>query len=83
MLDFKEIVDEIFHYSKYGKKENRTNEEKNKHDKAGLQYHDTIHHYQPAYQICLLACTILQQSLTKIISFNVWKGRKLDKYREE
>ena len=24
---------------------------KNNHEKAGLQYHDTIHHYKPAYQI--------------------------------
>ena len=45
-----EIFDEKFHYSKYGKKENWTNTEKNKHEKAGLQSHDTIHHYQPAYQ---------------------------------
>ena len=27
---------------------------KNKHEKAGSQSHDTIHHYQPAYQIGLL-----------------------------
>ena len=46
-----EIFDEKFHHSKYGKKENRTNTGKNKHEKAGSQSHDTIHHYQPAYQI--------------------------------
>ena len=39
--------------SKYGKNENGTNAWKNKHEKAGSQSHDTIHHYQPAYQICL------------------------------
>ena len=49
--DFTEIFDEKFHYSKYGKKENRTNTEKNKHEEAGSQSHDTIHHYQPAYKI--------------------------------
>ena len=38
------------HYSKYVKKENPTNMVKNKHE-AGLQSHNTIHHYQPAYQI--------------------------------
>ena len=48
--DFTENFDEKFDYSKYGKKENWTNTEKNKHEKAGLQSHDTIHHYQPAYQ---------------------------------
>ena len=52
--DFTEIFDGNFHYSKYEKKENRTNTEKNKHEKAGLQSHDTIHHYQSAYQIWLL-----------------------------
>ena len=35
-------------------KENRINTGKNKHEKAGLQSHDTIHHYQPAYHIGLL-----------------------------
>ena len=49
--DFTEIFDKIFHGLKYGKKENWTNAGKNKHEKAGLQSHDTIHHYQPAYQI--------------------------------
>ena len=34
-----------------GRKENRTNTGKNKQEKAGLQSHDTIHHYQSAYQI--------------------------------
>ena len=48
---FTEIFDKKFHHSKYGKKENRTNTGKNKHEKASLQSHDTIHHYQPAYQI--------------------------------
>ena len=50
---FNEIFDEKFHYSKYGKKENRTNAGKNKHKKAGLQSHitiHTIHHYHPAYK---------------------------------
>ena len=46
-----EIFDEKIHYSKYGKKENQTNTGKNKHEKAGSQSHDTIHHNQPAYQI--------------------------------
>ena len=49
--DFTEIFDEKFHYSKYGKKENRINTEKNKHEISGLQSQGTIHHYQPAYQI--------------------------------
>ena len=51
LQDFTEIFDEKFNYSKYGKKENRINMEKNKHEKAGLQSHDTIRHYQPTYQI--------------------------------
>ena len=46
---FTEILDKKFHYSKYGKKENRTNTEEIKHEKAGLQSHDIIHHYQLAY----------------------------------
>ena len=50
LQDFTEIFDEKFHYSKYGKKENWTNTEKNKQEKAALQSHDTIHHYQPANQ---------------------------------
>ena len=48
---FREIFDEIFHHSKDGKKENWTNTGKIKQEKAGSQSHDTIHHYQPAYQI--------------------------------
>ena len=48
---FTEMFDEKNHYSKYGKKENGTNTEKNKQGKAGSQFHNTIHHYQPAYQI--------------------------------
>ena len=48
---FTEIFDEKFHHSKYGKKENWTNTGKNKQEKAGSQSHDTIHHYQFAYQI--------------------------------
>ena len=48
---FTEIFDEKFHYLKYGKKRYRTNKGKNKYEKAGLQSHDTIHHYQPAYHI--------------------------------
>ena len=62
---FTEIFDKKFHYSKLGKKENWTNTGKNKHEKAGSQSHNTIHHYQPAYQIWLQACTISQKSLTK------------------
>ena len=46
-----EIFEEKCHHSKYGKKENRINTGKNKHEKAGLQSYDTVHHYQPAYQI--------------------------------
>ena len=48
---FTEIFDNKFHQSKYGKKENQTNAGKNKHEKAGSQFHHIIHHYQPAYQI--------------------------------
>ena len=48
---FREIFDEKFHHSKYGKKDNWTNTGKNKQEKAGSQSHDTIHHFQPAYQI--------------------------------
>ena len=49
--DFIEIFDEKFHHLKYGKTEIWTNTGKNKQEKASLQSHDTIHHYQPAYQI--------------------------------
>ena len=45
------IFDEKFHHSKYGKKENWTNTGKDKHEKAGSQSHDTIHHYHLAYRI--------------------------------
>ena len=38
--------DEKLHYSKAIKKENLTNTGKNKHEKAGSQFHDTIHHYK-------------------------------------
>ena len=48
---FTEIFDEKFHHSKYGKKENWTNTGKNKQEMAGLQSHNTIHHYQLAHQI--------------------------------
>ena len=48
---FTEIFDEKFLHSKYGKKENWTNTGKNKQEKAGSQSHDTLHYYQPAYQI--------------------------------
>ena len=48
---FTEIFDKIFHHSKNGKKENWANTWKNKQEKAGSQSHNTIHHYQPAYQI--------------------------------
>ena len=46
-----EIFDEKFHHLKYKKKENWINTGKNKQEKAGSQSNDTIHHYQPAYQI--------------------------------
>ena len=49
LQSFTEVFDENFHYSKYGKKENWTNAGKNKHEKAGSQSHNTIHHYDPAY----------------------------------
>ena len=48
---FTEILDEKFHHLKYGKKEKWTYTGKNKQEKTGLQSHDIIHHYQPAYQI--------------------------------
>ena len=48
---YTEIFEEKFHHSKYGKKENWINTGKNKQEKAGLQSHDTIHHYQLAHQI--------------------------------
>ena len=48
---FKEIFDEKFHHSKYGKKDNWTNTGQNKQEKAGSQSHDTLYHYQSAYQI--------------------------------
>ena len=48
---FTAIFDEKFHYSKYGKEENWTNTEKNKNQKVSSQSHNTIYHYQPAYQI--------------------------------
>ena len=48
---FTEIIDENFHHSKYGNKENWTNTGKNNQEKASSQSHDTIHNYQPAYQI--------------------------------
>ena len=48
---FTEIFDEKFLHSKYGKKENWTNTGKNKQEKTGSQSHDTLHHYQLAYQI--------------------------------
>ena len=53
LYSFTKIFDEKFKHSKYGKKENRTNTGKNK-EKAGSQSHDTMHHYQPAYQIWFL-----------------------------
>ena len=48
---FTEIFDEKFLHSKYAKKENWTKTGNNKQEMAGSQSHDTIHHYQPAYQI--------------------------------
>ena len=50
---FTEIFTE-FQYLKYGKRENWTNTGNNKHEKAGSKSHETIHHYQLAYQILLL-----------------------------
>ena len=35
LQSFTDICDEKFHYIKYGKKENRINTGKNKHEKAG------------------------------------------------
>ena len=48
---YTEILDEKFHHSKYGKKENWTNKGKNKQEKAGLQSHNTACHHQSVYQI--------------------------------
>ena len=48
---FTEIIDENFYCLKYGKKKIWTNTGKNTHEKVGSQSHNTIHHYQPAYQI--------------------------------
>ena len=48
---FTAIIDETFHYSKYGQKENWTNAVNDKHEKAGSQSHNTILHYNPAYKI--------------------------------
>ena len=48
---FREIFDEKFHHSKYGKKENWINTGKNKQEKAGLQSHNTACHHQSVYQI--------------------------------
>ena len=39
---FTKIFDEKFHHSKYGKKENWTNAEKNKQENAGSQSHNII-----------------------------------------
>ena len=50
-LSCREIFDEKCHSSKYGWKENWTNTEKYKQEKAGSQSHDTTSHHQPAYQI--------------------------------
>ena len=62
------------HSSKYGKKENWTNAEKNKQQKAGSQSHNTIHHYHPAYQIWLLQLPRFHRNLWRKISlFKVWK----------
>ena len=47
---FTEIFTE-FQYLKYGKTDNWTNTGNNKHETAGLKSHDTINHYQSAYQI--------------------------------
>ena len=75
--DFTEIFDEKFHYSKYGKKENQINTEKNKHEKAGSQSHSTIHHYQPAYQIWLLYLARFHTNFWRKTSlFKVWKEKK-------
>ena len=48
---FTAIFDEKIHFSKYEKGENWTNTGKNKHQRVGSQSHNTIPHYQPAYQI--------------------------------
>ena len=71
------MFDEKFHYSKYGKKWNWTNIGKNKQEKADSQSHNTIHHYQPAFQIWLLQLDLFQRNLWRnISSFKVWKDRK-------
>ena len=78
MTDFTEIFDEKFHYSKYGKKENRTNTEKNKHEKAGLQSHDTILHYLTCTpNMNTLACTVSQKYWTKYFKIQSMKRKKV------
>ena len=47
---FTEILTKKFHYSKYGKQENWSDAGKNKHEKAGSQSHNTIHHYHLPYK---------------------------------
>ena len=51
LYGFTEICDETFHYSQCGKEEKRANTRKNKQEKAGSNSQDTIHYYQPPYQI--------------------------------
>ena len=46
-----EIFDEIFHSSKYERKENWTNTGKNKQEKTGSQSHYTTMHREVGYQI--------------------------------
>ena len=60
--DFIEILDEKFHYSKYGKEDNWTNTGKNKHKKAGSQSLSTC-----IPNMTTLACTVSQKSLTKTL----------------
>ena len=74
---FTEIFDEKFHHSKYGKKENWTNTEKNKQEEAGLQSHDTACHHQSVYQIWLFWLAWLWRNLWRESVTKLWKdGRK-------
>ena len=61
--------------------ERKSDTGKNKHQKAGLQSHNTIHHYQPAYQTTL-ACSFTE-SLTKNFISRSMERKKPDKYREK
>ena len=69
---FTEYYDEKIYYSKFGKKKNRTNTGKKKHEKGFfLQSHDTIHHYQLSYQISLLKLVQFHGNLLRKIIQNM------------